>query len=178
LQWRHQFGPSASQLAIPGLAVSNPVWQIIWKLKVPNKVKIFIWRALHGIIPLKAILANRHVGTDGGCPICNNAALDMLHMIFKCPMAKDLWESLNLTQVINDAMDDRSGSVVLETLFRQDVVAFQGFNVGLKEVIVVGAWYIWWIRHQLTHNEPVPPLFKCKISILSIAANSAEIFFL
>jgi hypothetical protein len=57
LQWRHKFGPSASQLAIPGLAVSNPVWQIIWKLKVPNKVKIFIWRAMHGIVPLKAILA-------------------------------------------------------------------------------------------------------------------------
>jgi hypothetical protein len=42
LQWRHKFGPSASQLAIPGLAVSNPVWQIIWKLKVLKKVKIFI----------------------------------------------------------------------------------------------------------------------------------------
>jgi hypothetical protein len=101
LQWRHKFGPSASQLAIPGLAVSNPVWQIIWKLKVPNKVKIFIWRALHGIVPLKAILANRHVGKEGGGPICNNAAEDILHMVFKCPMAKDLWELLNLTQVID-----------------------------------------------------------------------------
>jgi hypothetical protein len=29
LQWRYKFGPSASQLAIPGLAVSNSVWQII-----------------------------------------------------------------------------------------------------------------------------------------------------
>jgi hypothetical protein len=70
---------------------------------------------LHGIVPLKAILANRHVGTEGGCPICNNAAEDTLHMIFKCPMAKDLRESLTLIQVINDAMDDRSGSVVLKT---------------------------------------------------------------
>jgi hypothetical protein len=117
------------------------------------------------------------VGTEEGCPICNNAAEDILHMIFKCPMAKDLWESLNLTQVINDAMDDRLGSVVLETLFRQDDVNLQGFNVGQKEVIAVGAWYIWLIRRQLTHNETVPPLFKCKISILSMATNSAKILF-
>jgi hypothetical protein len=51
----------------------------------------------------------------------------------------------------------------------------QGFNVGQKEVITVGAWYIWWIRRQLTYNEPDPPLFKCKISILSMSTNLARI---
>jgi hypothetical protein len=70
LQWRHQFGASAGQLALPGSSALNPVWKILWQLKILSKVKIFIWRALHGILPLKSILANRHVGNNGGCPIC------------------------------------------------------------------------------------------------------------
>jgi hypothetical protein len=50
--------------------VINPVWKIIWQIKIPIKVKFFLWRALHGIIPLKCLLANRHIGTSAGCPIC------------------------------------------------------------------------------------------------------------
>jgi hypothetical protein len=39
LQWRHQFGPSATQLALPGSSATNPVWKTLWKMKVPRKVK-------------------------------------------------------------------------------------------------------------------------------------------
>jgi hypothetical protein len=61
-QWTHHFGDSANLLALPGSSAVNPVWKVLWKLKIPSKIKIFIWRALHGILPLKCILANRHIG--------------------------------------------------------------------------------------------------------------------
>jgi hypothetical protein len=64
LQWRHQFDASAGQLALPGSSALNPVWKTLWQLKVPSKVKIFLWRALHGILP------NRHIGNSNRCPIC------------------------------------------------------------------------------------------------------------
>jgi hypothetical protein len=31
-----------------GYSKANPVWDILWKLQIPNKVKIFFWKALHG----------------------------------------------------------------------------------------------------------------------------------
>jgi hypothetical protein len=37
IQWKHQFGPRAGQLSLPGSSAQNPVW--IWKLQVPSKVK-------------------------------------------------------------------------------------------------------------------------------------------
>ena len=49
-----------------------------------------------------------------------------------------------------------------------------GLDVGLKEVTVITYWYLWWMRRQRTHNEFVPPLFKCKMSILKVGANSAK----
>jgi hypothetical protein len=33
LQWRHQFGPSAGQLALPGSSALNPVRKNLWWLR-------------------------------------------------------------------------------------------------------------------------------------------------
>jgi hypothetical protein len=70
-QWQFTYGASAGQLALPNVFATNPIWKIIWKLRVPSKVKKIIWRALHGILPLKSILVNRHIGTSGECPVCH-----------------------------------------------------------------------------------------------------------
>jgi hypothetical protein len=49
----------------------------IWKLQIPCKVQFFCWRILHKTIPLKAILTNRHIGSNGACPIFHQAAEDI-----------------------------------------------------------------------------------------------------
>jgi ribonuclease HI len=175
IQWRHLFGARASQLALPGVSALNPVWKNVWRLKVQSKIKIFLWRALHGILPLKAILANRHVGTSGQCPICNQAAEDIKHLLFQCETAKHMWDSLGLATVIEEAATDRSGSVVLEELLRDTDKMLPGFDgIGQKETIAVAAWYLWWIRRRRTHEESVPPMSQCKMSVLSITANGAK----
>jgi hypothetical protein len=85
----------------------------------PSKVKIFIWRALHGILPLKSILANTHVGTSGECTICHIGAEDIHHLLFTCETAHEIWRQLGLSQVMEDAQSvDKAGSVVLEHLLR------------------------------------------------------------
>jgi ribonuclease HI len=154
----------------------NPVWRILWKLQIPGKVKIFIWRALHGILPLKSILANRHIGSSGECPICRTEPEDVLHLLFKCNASKEIWQSLGLANIIEDATSiDRSGFAVLEYLIRANDNNFPGLSmVNRKETIMVAAWYLWWIRRRRTHNESVPPTYKCKLSILSITAHAGS----
>jgi hypothetical protein len=80
---------------VSGTSAMNPVWRILWKLQIPGKVKKFIWRALHGILPLKSILANRHVGTIGECPVCHSGPDDVLHLVFTCQAAREIWQSLD-----------------------------------------------------------------------------------
>jgi hypothetical protein len=136
-------------------------------MKIPSKVKIFIWRALHGILPLKSILYNRHIGTTGGCPICNQGPSDTSHLLFQCEMARDLWENLGIADIIIEAEQvHRAGSTVLQELLRRQDNTMVGFsNIGLKELILVSCWYLWWIRRRRTHNEVVPPISRCKMSI-------------
>jgi hypothetical protein len=156
-------------------SVTNPVWKTIWKLKIPSKVKKIAWRALHGILPLKSILINRHIGDSGECPICHLDAEDIVHLLFKCEPARAIWESLGLSSFITDAMvTDHSG--VLEHIFRLPDNLPSGFSVvELKELVAVTCWYLWWMQRRHTHGESVTPSYRCKLSILVISANAARV---
>jgi hypothetical protein len=144
-------------------------------LKLPSKIKIFIWRALHGILPLKGILASRHVRTISACPICQHDPEDILHLLFTCSTAAELWESIGLQNYINTFISkNHSGSDVLEAILKSNSSVLPSFDLGLKEAISTVSWYLWWIWRRRSHNEDVPPMRKCKMSILAIVANAAK----
>jgi hypothetical protein len=113
-------------------------------MKIPSKVKIFMWRALHGILPLQSILYNRHIGSTGGCPICNQGPEDISHLLFQCETARDLWNNLGIANLIIEAEQvDHAGSSVLEELLRRQDNTLAGFyEIGLKELISVSCWYL------------------------------------
>jgi hypothetical protein len=167
-QWRHQFGNPADHLPLPGSAATNPVWKCLWQLKLPSKIKIFMWRALHGILPLKGILASRHVGTTSECPICQEDPEDIIHLLFKCPTAMELWESLGIQNYIDTSLGANQGSAILEDILKSNHTVLPGFNLGMKEVIVTCSWYLWWIRRRRTHNEETPlyESVKCQFWLL------------
>ena len=48
-------------------------------------------------------------------------------------------------------------------------------SIGLKETIMVACWYIYWLRRRRTHDEEVPPVKRCMISILSITSNAKAV---
>jgi hypothetical protein len=176
VEWRHQFNGVTCRSLISGTSLNNPTWRILWKLAVPAKVKIHSWRIMHGIIPLKAILFRRHIGTSDLCPICNLEAEDIMHMLFKCQRAAQIWEGLGIMDVIDRATSDgRSGSQALELILKSSQVDVSGYN-GLKiqELVAVGCWYIWWLRRRQSHGDHVPPIRHCINSIRAITANAGK----
>jgi ribonuclease HI len=88
-----------------------------------------------------------------------------------------VWQNLGLSQIIDDALlEDRAGSAVLENILNKQNNALEGFTLfGVKEVVLVACWYLWWLRRQRTHDEPTPPVYKCKMSILAMTANAAKV---
>ena len=89
----------------------------VWALSVPGKVKTFVWKVLHGAIPVKSTLTDRHIGTDDRCPVCHDHPEDLKHLLFECAPAKTMWNILKLEQaVLYSCIVDRSGSAVLELL--------------------------------------------------------------
>jgi hypothetical protein len=140
-EWRHAFNGVTCRSLIAGTPLNNIIWKILWKLDVSAKVKIYCWRILHGVLPLKAILFRRHIGDNGLCPVCNTADEDVLHMIFKCSEAENIWKGLGLFDMVQRAIvQGRSGSETLGALLSSnqgEVVGFESLNH--RELVAVAA---------------------------------------
>ena len=66
---------------------------------------------------------------SGACPKCNQAAEDVLHILFRCPAAQEILRAFNFTDLIEDAWQaDRAGSAVLEYLIRLQTNTLPGFE--------------------------------------------------
>jgi hypothetical protein len=78
-EWRAMYSRRLERGDGTNRASPHVVWQRIWNAKVPRKVQIFNWRALHGIVPCHCTLANKHMNTAVKCPVCNVDPEDLTH---------------------------------------------------------------------------------------------------
>lgn len=46
-------------------------WKMLWKLKVPPRVKLVLWTATRECLPTKVNLVSIGIQVDGMCAICN-----------------------------------------------------------------------------------------------------------
>mgnify|MGYP001007906641 CR=1 FL=1 len=91
IEWNRQFGSRMKVSNGMGATVDNPIWKTLWTLRCPSKIKIKVWRNLHGALPCQAVLADRHIKTPPQCLACNLSAETIKHMLFECKKAKDVW---------------------------------------------------------------------------------------
>ena len=144
VEWNHQYGSRPRHSNGMGRSTVNPIWSKIWKLSCPAKVKKFIWRTLHGTLPCRVTLANRHMKVTPICPTCFEGSEDTKHMLFLCSRAKEVWTRLGMDDIIDKACKvDLAGEAVLEYLLLlpdQDLRIMGHHNV--REMIAVSAWYL------------------------------------
>jgi hypothetical protein len=67
-----------------------------WKVKVPLKIKIFLWYLRQGVILTKDNLAKRKWKGDSECSFCN-AQETIRHLFFDCPIARLVWRTVCIT---------------------------------------------------------------------------------
>jgi ribonuclease HI len=172
-EWEHQFGSRTRRLDGLGQLSDNPVWEKLWKMQVPSKVKKIIWRALHGVVPGKAILADRHIKVSPQCPVCKAGAENIKHMLFTCNRAEEVWKAMGLLDYIKQtSLGERSGSSILEDLIRdyQNKTQVLGL-LNMVESIAVTCWYIWWQRRELVNGKSVTSPTSTGFAIAALTAN-------
>ena len=62
-------------------------WSGIWRLKVPPKVKIFVWRLCRGVLLTRVRLQDKGVQCPTDCVSCTHVHEDLAHVFFDCPFA-------------------------------------------------------------------------------------------
>ena len=171
LQWLHKFGVNRVTEQASGVG-DDKVWSQLWKLQVPAKIKIFGWRVLHGLIPCKGILANRHIDNSSACPACHTNCEDIRHDLFECDQAKEIWRILGIADMINLVLASyRSGSEAVAEFIMRPKLIKELNHIGLAELILTGGWHIWWQRRKLVHGEPVQNPTRAALSIATLTTN-------
>jgi len=76
-------------------------WNLIWKLKVPPKIKNFLWRVCRGCFPTWAHLSSRGVSFPLDYVQCSNNYEDSIHILIECPKVVQVWREANLWDTID-----------------------------------------------------------------------------
>ena len=66
-------------------------WNGVWQLRVPNKIKHFIWRACNNALPTKSNLACRRIVSLDLCDLCNRELESLLHALWQCKDVAVMW---------------------------------------------------------------------------------------
>ncbi|KAK8986392.1 hypothetical protein V6N11_009952 [Hibiscus sabdariffa] len=77
---------------------SSSHWKRIWKLRVPHRVRVFMWLVAHRKLLTNDERVRRHLAIFAECSICGAGVEDIDHVLRRCTKARALW-----MQVLGDA---------------------------------------------------------------------------
>jgi len=69
-------------------------WTWAWKLRLPQRIKLFLWLLLHGRILTNAERFRRHMSSSPFCSICLGEVEDLAHVFCGCLEAQEVWSAL------------------------------------------------------------------------------------
>lgn len=77
-------------------------WRQLLNLKMPPKVKHFMWRVVTGSLPTKDNLRCKRVEVNICCPVCQNGVESILHTMVTCSFADTCWKNSGIPCVIGE----------------------------------------------------------------------------
>ncbi|XP_059440462.1 uncharacterized protein LOC132172916 [Corylus avellana] len=125
---------------------NRAIWKMLWNLKIPQSVKVFLWRACSKILPTKDNLKQRRVLADDTCIFCCSVRETTHHILWDCPSSQDVWcVSGSKLQKCTSGGDDFCKLVenMMEILTREDM-----------ELFAIIAKKIWKRRNDVVHGQP------------------------
>lgn len=57
------------------------IWRIIWRVKVPQRCRVFLWMVFHERIMTNEVLAMFKIASNSFCSLCNAAVESCLHVL-------------------------------------------------------------------------------------------------
>lgn len=121
-------------------------WTNIWKVSVPSKVRVFLWRLARHSIPTGDVRHHRNMATSSGCSICG-AQDSWRHSLLDCHMSRCVWalEHEELTEYMCQIQNMDAKGWLAEVM---EVTTGEEF---LR--IAMTLWAIWHARRKAIHES-------------------------
>lgn len=136
---------------IPLQPNSKFAMDILWKSRVPLKVKVFGWRLLLNRLPTRSNLADRCVilnSQDKICVFCFHVVEEADHVFLTCPRTRMVWKEVEswlgiFIPTVSNCID------YMLAWFLKMIGKLSKSNACL---IWLATWCLWWTRNQVIFN--------------------------
>ncbi|XP_075659227.1 uncharacterized protein LOC142629128 [Castanea sativa] len=138
-----------SNQQVPPIHVKQ-VWNRIWQLQVPPKIKNFLWWACRNAIPTKQALMKRKILADSIYERCHDAVEGSMHALWSCPELEVVWSD-------SDEWCFRSE---IEFTDVKELLSWLIAKGKSLELFAYTAWIVWNQRNKARVNQQAAPLHQ------------------
>jgi len=117
-------------------------WNKIWNLKLPPKIKNFMWRICRNCLPTRMRLLTKGVKCSPTCAICDNYEEDGKHLFFECSKSVGCWQRLGFWSSIQHVWSSTISCA--ELIFS----LVQQLDITQQQIFSVTLWSIWKHRNN------------------------------
>lgn len=136
-----------SQLGTSNSDGLKQLWNGIWKLQVPNKVRHFIWRASGESLPTCCNLRFRHVVSGNVYSLCEEHPEGVIHCLWTCDHVKCIWFSDPTFNSPRSRFFSRFNDLVSFVLSET--------SPSIAALLTMVAWCIWVRRNKVRERQQV-----------------------
>ncbi|XP_058739812.1 uncharacterized protein LOC131611980 [Vicia villosa] len=127
----------AAKVGTSGTA-DESLWKLLWKAPVHVRIKNFLWRLCHNILPLRTNLLKKGIHIDPSCPFCDRSPETLDHLFCHCDVTKMIWFSSPLGL----RLDPTADPLMVLTKGLSDR------NLFVNQLMCTMLWQIWKARNK------------------------------
>jgi hypothetical protein len=105
----------------------------LWKIKIPLKIKVFLWLLYREVILTKDNLVKRNWHVNEMCSFCSNVEI-IQHLFFDCALAKFIWRVVYLV----------SGLAPPNNIRHMFKVWVHSMNSSVRQIFLIGIGVMLW----------------------------------
>jgi hypothetical protein len=139
-------------------------WKLVWNIAGSRVVKTFLWQASNDILPTRANLHKKGILSDPLCPVCGLESETVVHILWSCPSASDVWlecmKSIHKCSLTEDTFMN-----LLEMLQRR-------LDAEGMQLVAVVARLLWLRRNKLIFEG----LFQSPADLIRLAQEQLQSF--
>jgi hypothetical protein len=136
----------------PGQSSSNPngdrrIWDLVWKAKVPLKLKVFAWKAATETLVVKVAVHRRISTVLPTCTICGCGVESVHHALVTCTLARALREGMRAHwDLPTEEEFSLSGKEWIFNLLLQA-------RATQRDQVIFLLWRVWHHRNNVIHGD-------------------------
>ncbi|XP_057756347.1 uncharacterized protein LOC130975593 [Arachis stenosperma] len=133
--------------SLPPIFADKNLWNSIWDLDCPAKVKVFTWKALHNGFPVRHQLHARIQAVPAICPRCEMEDETLTHCLLNCIYSRQVWNHMGFLFNSPNRVDAED-SFVNWWREMQVKIKQESFNKKQRSLLAMVLWRIWISRNN------------------------------